>query len=301
MPLPPKALALTSLALTHLFWATNTILARFFSDDIAPLKVTFIRWLLALLLLLPFTGKALYSQLHKIRRHWLIIVVLGLLGVTIFNSVLYLAAHSTTAVNITLVNSALPLVTLLMSWLLLSQKPSKWQLAGILISIIGVTFVVSEGKIEQLTLLNINRGDVLILGIVCCWSLYSVILRKYPIDDLTPTVLLTALIFAGLPVLAILAIIEQNSLPSAAWLHISDLPLYIYMAVFPSILAYLFWAYGVHVVGPNISSLSCYLAPLFTALMAIPLLGEKLYWYHFCGGALILIGLYLGVVFQQKS
>lgn len=300
MPLSTKTLALIGLALTNLFWATNTVLARFLSEDIAPFTTTLIRWLLALLLLLPFTAKALGSHGQELRRRWPVIAILGLLGITIYNSILYLAAHSTTAINITLVNAALPLVTLIISWLFLAEKPSRHQLLGIALSLIGVGFIVSEGAVDQLIQVNIKQGDLLVLGIVCCWSLYSVILRKYPIN-IAPAPLLTALIAAGLPLLVILTLVEQHSLATSHWIQTKDLPVYFYMALFPSILAYLFWAYGIEVVGPNIASLSCYLVPLLTAMMAIPLLGEQLHWYHLCGGLLILAGLYFGSLFQQKT
>ena len=125
MQLSTKTLALLGLTMTNLFWASNAVLARFVVEDIPPFTLAFGRWLLAFFLLLPFTYRDIYENSAEVRRCWAVIIVLGLLGITIYNSILYLAAHSTTAVNITLVSSILPLVTLAASALMLKQKISK--------------------------------------------------------------------------------------------------------------------------------------------------------------------------------
>lgn len=297
MPLSSKTLALIGLALTNLFWASNAVLARFASDEIPPFTLSFGRWLVAFLLLLPFAIPHLKGKWHDISSQWLVIVVLGVLGVTIYNTVLYLAAHSTQAVNITLVSSTLPLITLLASWLMMGSRPSNWQLLGITASLLGIVIIISQGSLVQLLTLAFNRGDLLIFGIACCWSIYSVILRKYPIS-LHPIALLAVLMAAGLPFLFVLYRIEISVLP-AFTMTIDHGAIIFYAALFPSIFAYLLWGYGVKQVGPNIASLSCYLMPLFTVMLAVPLLGESLYRYHLIGGLLILAGLYFGSLFRQ--
>lgn len=300
IPFSPKTIALIGLALTNLFWAGNAVIARFVVDDIPPLTLVFGRWLFAFLLLLPFALPYWKVSLPIIRERWFVIIVLGIMGIATYNSVLYLAAHSTTAINITLVSSALPLVALLASWLLLQVRPSNWQLLGILVSLAGVFIVISRGQISLLYDVfgaGFNQGDLMIFGLAVLWALYSVILRKYPID-LNPIVLLTVLIAAGLPLSAVLFLVELIQLPSFS-LSFDSAPIFIYIAIFPSILAYVFWNHGVKIVGPSVSALSCYLMPLFTALIAVPVLGETLYWYHFLGGILILIGLYFGSVFKN--
>jgi len=231
-----------------------------------------------------------------------VIVVLGMMCIATYNSVLYLAAHSTTAVNITLVSSSLPLIALLASWLLLKIRPSNWQLVGIVVSLLGVFIVISRGQLSLLSDLfgaGFNRGDLMMLGLAVLWAFYSVLLRKYPMG-LHPIVLLTVLIAAGLPWLLVLFLIELSK-GSILSLDFADVPIFIYTAIFPSILAYVFWNNGVKVVGPSISALSCYLMPLFTAVLAVPILNENLYWYHFLGGLLILIGLYFGSVFKSNG
>jgi drug/metabolite transporter (DMT)-like permease len=293
----PNTLALLGLVATNLFWAGNAVLARFASDEIPPFTLSFSRWVLALLILLPFAIPYLKSTWPEVRRHWSVVLVLAFLGITTFNTVLYLAANSTTAVNITLMSSNMPLITLLISWLLLNEQPKNWQFFGIATSLLGILVIISNGDLSQLLSLQFNMGDVLILGIACCWSLYSVILRKYPLN-IHPIALLAVLIMVGLPFIFVLFVIELYMLP-AFTIEKSGGLVILYSAIFPSILAYLFWGYGIKQLGPSIAALSFYLLPLFTALLAIPLLGEALHWYHVVGGFFILIGLYFGTRFKR--
>ncbi|EGG94354.1 hypothetical protein IMCC1989_59 [gamma proteobacterium IMCC1989] len=297
--LSPKTFAFLGLAATNLFWAGNAVLARFASDGVPPFTLAFSRWALALLILLPFAAPYLKGTWPEVRRQWPVVIVLGFLGITIYNTVLYLAAHSTTAVNITLMSSNLPLITLLISWLMLNEKPRGWQLFGIMSSLLGITVIISNGDLSQLLSLQFNIGDLLILGIAFCWSLYSVILRKYPIN-IHPVALLTVLIAVGLPFTFVLFFIELRMLPPFSISKSGSL-IILYVAIFPSIFAYLFWGYGIKQLGPNIAALSCYLMPLFTALLAIPLLGESLHTYHLIGGAFVLIGLYFGTLFKRQK
>lgn len=295
----PKTIAFIGLALTNLFWAGNAVLARFVINDIPPFTLVFGRWLLAFLILLPFAWPHLKGSLATVRERWFLLLILGILGIATYNTIQYLAAHSTTAINIGLVSSSLPLIALLFSWLLLKIRPTNWQLMGIAASLFGVLIIITQGRLEQLVSMQFNQGDILMLGIAFLWAFYSVLLRKYPID-LHPIALLTILVAIGLPFLFALFFIEVVVLPPFS-LKSSAIPIFIFAAIFPSILSYMFWGHGIKVVGPSIAAMSCYLLPLFTAMLAYPILSESLYWHHFIGGMLILIGLYFGSLFKQKS
>lgn len=303
MHLSPKLLALLGLILTNLFWASNAVIARYIAADIPPLTLAFLRWFIAFLILLPCVWSSLYKDWDKnsaiIQQRCWVIVVLGILGIAIFNTVLYLAAHTTTAVNITMVSSSLPLVTLLMSFIMLKTLPDRWQIIGITVSLLGVCIIISSGELSALLQMHFNQGDILILLIACAWSVYTVILRKYPVA-LNPMALITVIIAAGLPLLASLALLEVVLLPpSAAFaINIENSSLLMYIAVFPSILAYILWGYGVKALGPNIAALSSYLMPVFTVLLAMPLLGEQLYRYHILGGVMVLLGFYLASFYK---
>ena len=298
MMLKKTTIAWICLLLTNLFWASNAVMARFISEDIPPFFLAFWRWLLAFILLLPFAWPYLRGQRAEIQRRWPVIFILGLLGISIYNTILYLSAHFTTAVNMTLVGSSLPLIVLLFSWQWLQEYPNRWQLLGIAASLIGVIIIISKGQVSNLLNLHFNLGDLMVFGIVCCWAIYSVILRKYPIR-LHPTATLTLVIAAGLPLLLLLLIIERHYVTTLSF-DWQTLLVILYAAIFPSILSYLFWDIGVKELGPNIASMSVYLMPLITAIIAVPLLSEKLWWHHYLGALLILVGLYFGVLFKEK-
>lgn len=299
MTISPKYLAIGGLFLTNLFWAGNAIVARLSNDSVGPFTLNFGRWSLALLILLPFCGKDLWRQRKIICQKWPIILVLGLLAITTYNTFLYLAAHSTTAINITLVGCTLPVMTMVASSFLLASRPTRWQLLGLSIALSGVVVIVSKGNLSVLFSLEDNSGDIMIFGISCCWALYSVLIRKYPLE-LKATTLLTTLIIAGMPILLMLATLEWLLVPSAG-LRIRDFPVYLYLAIFPSILSLLFWGYGVKILGPAIASISSYSMPLFAAILSIILLNESLALYHLFGSVMIFIGLYFGSIFQQLS
>jgi drug/metabolite transporter (DMT)-like permease len=287
------------LLFANLFWAGNAVMARFIFEDIPPFFLAFWRWFLAFLLLLPFAWPYLRGQREEIQRRWPVIFVLGILGISIYNTILYLSAHLTTAVNITLVGSSLPLIVLLFSWQWLQKYPNRWQLLGIAASLIGVTIIISKGQVSNLLNLYFNLGDLMVFGITCCWAIYSVVLRKYPIR-LHPIATLTVVIAAGLPLLLLLSTIEQHYVRTFNF-NWQTLLVILYAAIFPSILSYLFWDIGVKELGPNIASMSVYLMPLMTAIVAVPLLSERLWWHHYLGGLLILVGLYFGVLFKDTK
>lgn len=291
--------ALVGLMLTNLFWASNAVIARWITDAIPPLNLAFYRWLLAALILLPFALPLLKKHYSDIRKNIPNLLLLGIMSIPTYNTVLYIAAHSTTAINIALVSSSLPLIALLFAWSLLGSRPTIAQCLGIVVSLLGVIIIITQLQPGYLFSLSLNRGDILIFGLACLWSLYSVLLKKYQIK--LPTILLLwLLIVIGLPILLVLAFLESSSTNMLVF-DTQTISVFIYTALFPSVLAYIFWNRGVAIVGPNIAAMSCYLMPLFAALIAIPLLGEKIYAYHILGGLLILIGLYFGSLYDYKK
>lgn len=287
-------LAFTGLVLTNLFWAGNAILARAVVDDIPPLTLSFWRWLIAFVLILPFGLHHIVQQQREIRCNIKLLCLLAVLSITIYNSVLYLSAHTTTAINITLVSATLPFITLLLAWFIIKQIPNHWQWAGIILSLSGVFIIISRANWQTIVGLSFSNGDILILGIVFCWALYSVLLRKYPIK-IHPVGLLTVLIALGTLFILPFYLMEVSVL-GAFTMQVEYFFVFAYIGIFPSLLAYLFWNYSISIVGPNMAALSNYLMPVFAALIAIPLLGEQLHLFHFLGGSLVLLGLYLANV-----
>lgn len=168
------------LILTTLFWSGNFVLSRGMHADIPPLALSFWRWATALLIVLCFGIGHLWKQRQIARKHIRFIVIQGLLGVTGFNSLIYMALQTTSAINAALVNSSLPVLIAVFSWFLYREKMSPRQWFGVLVSLCGVLLIITRGEMTQLLEMNFNRGDLLVLTASLFWAIYSANLKKYP-------------------------------------------------------------------------------------------------------------------------
>lgn len=286
------ALAYIGLVLTPLFWAGNAVVARGVVDTIPPMAMSFWRWLIALAILLPFGLSGLWRHRHTIRQHLGPMLVLSIFSVAVFNSFLYYAAMTTTATNIALINSTIPVFVALLAWLLLGDRTRPVQILGILLAIIGILFIIARGDLAVLTSLQAQPGDLLMVGAVFSWGLFSVLLRRQAIP-LPALTFLTTQILLG--VLVILPFYLADLMFFSGGFPVSGdtlLPL-LYLAIFPGILAYAFWNYGVHQAGPAKAAIFMYLTPVFASVLAGIFLGETLGLPHVIGGGLILAGLLL--------
>lgn len=283
--------AYAGLALTALFWAGNAVLARGVVGDIPPVALSFWRWVLALLLLLPLGMPRLWAQRRVLRDHWRAMLVIAALSVGAFNTLLYLAAVTTTALNITLLNTTIPVMVALLAWLLLRQRVTAYRGLGIVLGLLGMVIIVIEGNPERLYGLTFQPGDLIMLCAVVAWGLYTVFLRSHPIP-LEPLAFLTAQVLLGLPVILPFYLLELHLTGAYApvMLHI---PVFLYVAIFPSLLALAFWNHGVKRVGPSGAAMFLYLIPVFAAVLAGVFLDERLQIFHATGGVLILAGLWL--------
>jgi drug/metabolite transporter (DMT)-like permease len=286
-----SALAYAGLVLTPLFWAGNAVVARAVADSIPPFALSFWRWALALVILLPLGLPHILRDLPVIRSHWRQLAVLSVLSIAGYNTFLYLAAHSTTALNLTLMNAAAPVIIALLAWLFLRQRTSLSQLAGIGFAICGIVVIVSHGEWRVLAELAFRTGDLLMIAAVLVWALYSVLLKRHAVP-MHPVGLLTLLIFLSLPLLLVLYLWELTTHGGFEPTGSALLALG-YVALFAAVLAYLLWNHGVATVGPNRAAMFIYLIPVFTAGLSYVFLGEKLQGFHVVGGLLVLLGLYL--------
>ena len=278
------------LTLTALFWAGNAVVARALHTLLPPATMAFWRWVLALLLLLPFVLRPLYEQRALLRANWARLALLGVLGVGCSNEFLYAAMQTTTATNGVLINSMTPLLIVLIGRMLFGVRMTGRQQAGILLSLVGIVGIVSRGEVAVLMRLDFNHGDLLLVGGALTWALYTVLLRWRPagIDNLA---FLGAAVVGGIVLLMLpLYLIELASGRTATWNAATGVGM-VYFAVFPSILSYLFWSRGVQQVGANRAGLFLYLVPVFGILLAITFLGEQLHLFHLAGAALIFTGI----------
>lgn len=278
------------LTLTALFWAGNAVMARALHHLLPPATMAFWRWVLALLLLFPVVLRPMYEQRTLLRANWVRLALLGVLGVGCYNTFLYAALQTTTATNGVLISSITPVLIVLIGRALFGARMTRRQQVGLLLSLAGVVGIVSRGDLAVLERLDFNRGDLLLVGCVFTWALYSVLLRWRPtgIDTLA---FLGATVIGGILLLMLpLYLVEVASGRVAVWNAATGAGM-VYFAVFPSILAYLFWNRGVQQVGANRAGLFLYLIPVFGIVLAILFLGERLHLFHLIGAALIFIGI----------
>ena len=276
------------LLLPPLFWAGNSVLARGVAELIPPIAMSFWRWTLALAILLPFTWKLVRKDISKIRQSWKVISLISLLGISSFNTLLYTAAQTTTALNIALTQSVMPAIIVLLSFLLYRETVSRHQCVAVLLCIIGAAIIVMRGDWQRLQQLEFVPGDLLMLLAISLYALYSTLLRKRP--QIHPLSFLTTTFFIGVVSLLPLYIWETAHTPPLQLSQPVVLSL-LYVGVCPSILAYLCWNRGIEQIGANRAVLYINLIPLFASLMAILFLGERFQSYHFFGMLIIFGGL----------
>lgn len=282
------------LVLTTLFWSGNFVLSRGMHAAMPPLALSFWRWSLALAILLAIAYKPLWRQRNLLRVHARFILIQGLLGVTGFNTLLYLAMQYTTVINAVLVNSCIPVLIALFSWLLYREMLVPRQCAGVLVSLFGVVLIMVKGEISMLFQVSFNRGDLMVLAAAAVWALYSSNLKKFP-RELDPMAYLTAISLVGLAGILPLYLVEL-SMGKGFILNTATSITIVYVAVFASVLAFIFWNKAVRIVGANKAGPFVHLMPVFSSILAVLFLGETPAWYQGQGLLLIFAGILLTTV-----
>ncbi len=287
------------LVLTMLFWSGNFVLGRAVRALIPPVALSFWRWAVALLLLLPFAWPRLRAHRPLLKRHWQSLTLLSILGVVNFNTFVYTGLQSTTAINAVMMISATPVIIIALSFLLLRQTVTRWQALGIAVSLLGVLVIVTRGEPRTLLEQHLNKGDLWVLAAVLSWALYSVCLHWRP-AGLDPLSFLATTV--GIGVILLLPLYGWSSAQGAAFqLSVVTLGSIAYVALFPSVLAYIFWNRAVAELGANRAGQFMHLMPAFGAIESMLFLGERLYGFHWLGIGLIALGIYLATAFRSRT
>jgi drug/metabolite transporter (DMT)-like permease len=287
------------LVLTTLFWSGNFVLGRAVHAVFTPFTLSFWRWAVALAILLPFVWVSLREQGSLVRRHGPILLLLSILGVVNFNTFVYIGLQSTTATNAVIMLSVTPVLIVALSFLLLRQTVTGWQGLGIGVSLAGVLVIVGQGDVGALLARQFNPGDLWILAAVTSWALYSVCLRWRP-AELRPLHFQAATMLIGMAILTPLYgwdLVQGRTVAVNA----ATVGSILYLALFPSILAYIFWNRAVAELGANRTGQFLHLMPAFGAVLAMIFLGERLYAFHATGIALIALGIWLATVYGRRA
>ncbi len=279
------------LTLTPFFWACNWIVGRGLHSDIPPMAMTFFRWLFAILILAPFAWPYVRRDWPIFRANWKTMLMLGAIGVGTHNSLAYLGLNYTTATNGVILNSFIPVMIVTLSWLILRERLAPLQVAGVAVSLAGVFTIITQGSLATLLSLTVNVGDLFIILSMAMWSVYTIALRWRPAGLNVMSFLLVVAIIGDACVLPLwLAEMALGHYIHWSWTNVAAL---LAVALFSSVLAYLFWNRGVEEVGANVAGLFVHLMPVFGIVLAWLFLGEALAAFHVAGIALILTGIWL--------
>ncbi len=287
------------LVLSTLFWSGNFVLSRGMHSSITPLGLSFWRWFVALIVLLIIVYKNLKSDVEIVKKNFNFIFIQALLGVTGFNTLIYIAMQSTTAINAVLVNSTIPVIIAAISWIVYKEKLSFRQFAGIIVSFSGVIYLMTEGKMFSLKSFNFNNGDLLVLCAAFTWAFYSSNLKKYP-KDLNPISYLFAITVTGLVFIFPMYILEIIS-GKTFLINIPNISTILYVGIFASVAAFIFWNAAVRKIGANKAGPFVHLMPVFSITMAIIFLGEEFNDFHMFGMIMIFTGIMLTTFRIKKS
>ncbi|MFY9074169.1 EamA family transporter [Malaciobacter mytili] len=287
------------LALCVLFWSGNFVLGRFIKDDIQPLELAFFRWCFTFILLLPLTIK--YINIKKcflsIKNNFKILSILAILGITLFNTIVYLALKTTQATNALLINSIIPLLILILAHFILKSYISKMQILGIFVSTFGVIFLVLKGDFS--THIQFHQGDFWIILSSITWASYSIFVKFKP-KDLNHVELFISLVFLGLLYLTPLYFFQGYEIQREIYILKQYWPFFLYVSFFASILSFYFWNFAIEQIGAERTGQFTHLMPVFGAILAYIFLGETLEFYHIFGAIFIAIGIYLSLFLSKK-
>jgi drug/metabolite transporter (DMT)-like permease len=277
-----------------LLWAGNFIVGKAVSDQHAPLGLSFWRWFLASVIFVPFAARSMWEQRSIIRDTFWKIALLALLSVSLFNSLAYISLQHTTATNATLLNSFIPIFILIITSLFFKEHISSKQILGVGISLLGVVAILTKLDIGILLALQINQGDLWMLLASLDWALYSILLKYLRPKVLSPVPFLGVLMILGTVMILPAYLINPFAEPMMILDRDMALAL-VYIAVFPSIISYLVWNYGMHRLGAAVGGQYIHLMPLFGAMMAVVFLGESIQLFHIVGALFIGMGLWLSI------
>ena len=280
------------LTLPPLFWAGNAVAARMLVGDVPPVALSLARWVIAFALLLVFAWRPLLDQRATLLRHWRIMLLIGPLGVGAYNTLQYLALQTSTPMATSLIASSSPVFILALGAWVFGERTRGAQWLGAALSVAGVLIVLARGDPGNLAQLAFVPGDLIMLVANLTWTLYTWLLRKHR-PDVPFAPLLLAQMAIGICAIAPFAALEAALSPARIVWSTGAVGAMLYMAIFPSLLAYWCWDVGVRRAGAVIPVYFANMTPVFAALLSMLLLAEAPRPYHAIALLLIVGGIHL--------
>lgn len=278
------------LILTTLMWASNAVAGQLAVGEITPFAIVLIRWLLVTSVMWPLYGREVIAAWPVIRAKIWLVAMMSIMGFVGFNTLFYIASIHTTGINIGILQGAMPVMILIGAFLAYGDRVRPLQMAGVGMTLMGVLVVATKGDVAILMALAFNQGDLIMALAALFYSVYAVAIRLRPVINGAALFTLFAAISA---VVAMPLALWEAFSPDYQWPTIKGLGVTLWIAIFPSCLAQLFFLRGVDLVGPGRAGVYINLVPIFASILAVLLLGEVFALYHAAALALVLGGIWL--------
>lgn len=294
------ALGMALACLAAVLWSGNYIVARGVHQKISPVSLAFFRWLTATLVLLPFALKQVREQWPLIRLHLPLFSLTALLGVTLFNTFIYIAGKYIPAINLAVIGTtAAPVFVLFLSRLFLKEKVSTYAVSGTILCAGGILLLMSKGVWSNLRHFRLSVGDIWILLAALSFAFYTILVRRKP-KALSPLPFLFILFLLGTLFLVPAYIADRAIYPSFVWSP-RLLFIFLYLGIGASVGAFLCWNVAIHKIGAAKTALFANLIPVFSSIEAVLILGEESSWVTYVSLLVILLGLLLANYHQLKQ
>ena len=283
------------LFLATLGWGSNTIASRLAVGEVSPMLLIFFRWGFVVVILLSLYWRQMIDEWPIIRPRLKWLLIMGGCGLSLFNAFFYIAAHSTTAVNLGIIQSTMPGMILLGSFMFFGDRINRLQFSGLLLTLLGVGVIVTQGSLEQLMQLTFNHGDLLMIFACSFYAMYTVGLKSRP--KISGMVMLAYFSVAAF-LMTIPLMIFESFIYGTVMPGIKGFAIVFYIAMVPSFLSQIFFMRGVDLIGPGSAGLYANLVPIFSAIMAVLLLSEEFALFHLAAMLLFFGGIGL---FEYQS
>jgi len=295
MQSPSKKNIYTGIALASLasfIWSGNFIIARGVYKEIPPISLNFYRWLLASIIIFPFAIKKIKSEWPEVKKSWLYLFIASLMGVSLFNTFVYIAGHSTTAINLALIGTtSSPIMAIIMARIFLKEKIGLLKLIGLILCISGVFYLLSKGNIDNLLHLKFSSGDAWMLLAAFCFAVYNTMVKKKP-ASISPVNFLFISFTLGTILMVPFFLLEVHHSPAIIWNENVVISI-LYLGIGASVICFFTWNKAIGILGAGRTVLFGNLIPIFTSLIAVIKLHEEFTWIHVVSMVLVFTGLLL--------
>lgn len=282
------------LSLTSLFWSLNFIIGKLVVGVIPPITISFLRWSIPLVLYLLYSWKDIRANQQVYRANWLLVLVLGATGYSLNSISVYQAVMYTSTINTSFINAFNPVLIALTGFLLYRYPITVKQIAGFILSLAGVIWIIFKGNLALVMSLHSNLGDLFMIGSIVTWSIHTILYKRYA--NLFRAESLFTMMMLGGVIITLPLVFAENLMTGTQWITLVGLPHVIgiiCLIIFPSILAYRFWNQALDRVPANKVAIFQYLIPVYTVIISLLFLGENLQPFQAIGGMLIFIGVLL--------